>query len=423
MRIHLFVSHYPVPYKPYYDAQFADLVRRGHEITIFSGGTLDEVVNEKVVQFDLMGRTRFFPTTLSSALRQLPRILGDAAVRPRELRLAAAVARSGRGVRRGMADAARVLATRGPTPDLCLVHGLGTAIMFPWLRAVYPGLPIALYYHGGEVPATSPLNARLASEAFDLADVVFTNTHFSRDHAISRGCSAERCVVLPVGFDLADFQPPSPRTYRRGGVLRLLSAGRMSEEKGFIYALRALQGIVDGGVRDIEYALTGEGRVRPALEAYVRESGLERHVRFLGTLLTRGVQQAMAEADALLLPSIKVGNWVENQACAVQEAMLMKALVVVTRTGGVPDSIPECMRRFMVPEADADALAEAIRAVHALPSRRLAELGEEGRAFVVQNYDIRKIDERLIELTLAAGTARVDGSRRPPESAAAAQPA
>lgn len=85
----------------------------------------------------------------------------------------------------------------------------------------------------------------------------------------------------------------------------------------------------------------------------------------------------------------------------------MRALVITTRTGGVPESIPEAMRPFSVPEADPGALADAIAAIHALREDQLRALGEECRRFVVENYDIRKLNDRLIELTMRAGSAAV----------------
>jgi glycosyltransferase involved in cell wall biosynthesis len=216
-----------------------------------------------------------------------------------------------------------------------------------------------------------------------------------------------------VGFALEDFSVDTSRTYRRDGLLRLLSAGRMSEEKGFIYALQALKSLVDQGIRDIRYSLTGEGYLRPELEQYVRANHLEPYVTFLGTLSTEGVIRAMEESDALLLPSIQVGNWVENQACAVQEAMLMKALVITTRTGGVPESIPPEMQRFSAAEKDVAALTRAIAEVNALPLLELRRLGAAGRAFVTRDYEVGQLNDRLIALTQAAAGSAPAPVKRP----------
>jgi glycosyltransferase involved in cell wall biosynthesis len=296
-----------------------------------------------------------------------------------------------------------MLSMRGERPELCLVHGLGTAILFSWLRRVLPvEVPVAMYYHGGEVPGVARWSDEETRAAFAAMDVVFTNTEFSAAGAVERGCPREKLVILPVGFALEDFQPPARREYRPQGTLRLLSAGRMSEEKGFIYALGAVKRLVDQGIRDISYSLTGEGYLRAPLEQFVKSSGLEPYVHFLGTLSTDGVLRAMQESDVLVLPSIQVGEWVENQACAVQEALLAKAVVVTTRTGGVPESIPAEMERFSVPPKDDEALARAIAEVHALPVRELAGLGDAGREFVLHNYEIGSLNARMLDVMLAA---------------------
>jgi colanic acid/amylovoran biosynthesis glycosyltransferase len=403
MRIFFFARRYPVPYKPYYDTQFADFVRRGHDVRIFAGGTHDEVLNEKVTRYGLPARTTYFPVTLRDLAGHAPRAFSSMLRAPAaSLRTANAVYSRGLTPKRGVMDAARALTLPRDKPDLCFIHGLGTAVMFPWLSDVVGDVPIAMYYHGGEVPASNAMEEQAAQRAFDAVDVVFTNTEFSRQHAVERGCPAAKVEILPVGFDLEDFQPASPRTYRPGGILRLMSAGRMSEEKGFIFALQAIKNLVDSGIRDVRYSLTGEGYLRASLEAYVRENHLEPYVHFLGTLSTNGVIEAMRTSDALLLPSIQVGNWVENQACAVQEAMLLQTLVVTSRTGGVPESIPQLMRPFSAEPGSVAELTEAIRRVHALPVEQLVRLGQACRRFVTDNYDASKLNDLVIEQTQAA---------------------
>jgi colanic acid/amylovoran biosynthesis glycosyltransferase len=405
MRIALFTEHYPATYKPYFDTQFADLVEQGHDITIYAGGRLsDSSLNEKVVRWRLDGMVRQFPTTLRTLPATARNILarGPAAV---PLRAAARLTAQS-PLRRRIVEMARLRVLRGPSPDLCLLHGLSAAALYPWIGQAFPTTPVALYYHGGETPSTRVLRNERVTTAFQRADVVFTNTAFSRDHAIERGCPADRIHVLPVGFDLRDYVPPVPRLYRADGVLRLFSAGRMSEEKGYAFALEALALLQQEGFRDFTYTLTGNGYYRPRLEEYVRSHGMEDRVRFLGTLTTGQVIRAMGEADALLLPSVQVGNWVENQACAVQEAMLMNTPVIVSRTGGVPQSVAPEMAPFICEPGSAPDLARAIRDLAALTADELARLGRAGRAFVEARYDITALNRRLLEV--ATATSRAD---------------
>lgn len=403
MRIYAFTQYYPSTFKPYFDTQFAQFVRDGHQVTVFAHGRQGPVVNEKVARHGLDGRVRRYPTTLRTLPASLPAVFRSVALGPSAARRRWGTVPPGSWKDR-MMHGARLLGLPGERPDLCLVHDLTTAAWFTSLRAAYPGVPVAMYYHGGENARSAPIGEEQARAAFRGVDVVFTNTGFSRDHAVSRGCPEEKVVIVPVGFSLDDYRPPAVRRYRPGGVLRLLTAGRMSEEKGHRYALEAVRRLVEQGVTGLRYAITGDGYVRPLLERYVAEHGLESYVEFTGTLTTGELVARIGEADVVLLPSIELGNWVENQACIVQEAMLMKALVVATTAGGVPESTAPELRDFMVPPGDPDAIVRSLLAIVALDEHEMRALGEAGRAFAERRYDIRLLNRILLERAVRKGS-------------------
>ncbi|MGH7448723.1 MAG: glycosyltransferase, partial [Longimicrobiales bacterium] len=180
MRIYCFAHHYPVPYKPYYDTQFADLVEAGHEVTIFAGGRY-ESTNEKVVRYGLDEKTQYFPTTLRTLAPLLPSLVrGAARDTARSLRIIRSVNTAGGGAKERVVNTARAFSVDNGPPDLCFVHGLGTAVLVSWLRRLFPGVPVAMYYHGGEVPSVRELASEDVRRTFEAMDVVFTNTTFSR---------------------------------------------------------------------------------------------------------------------------------------------------------------------------------------------------------------------------------------------------
>lgn len=413
MRIHIIVGLYPIPFKPYYDAQFSQLTKDGHDLTIFAYGQHGKFVNAKVVEARLEERIRRYPVTLKHLPTTIWRAVGNAIRSPiRAAEGVGAVLRSTKGLKQKLVGAIRAWILLEGEPDLVLVHETGTAILFPWIKEVARGAPVAFYYHGGEVPTTTPLPPGMVSSAFRSVDAVFTNTEFSKEQAISRGCPVERVHVLPVGFDIDDYRPEPDRRYRPGGKLRLLSAGRMSEEKGLIYALEAIRELVyERDITDVHYSLAGTGHTRSGLEAFVAEHQLDPFVSFLGVLDTRSLIDEQARSDVLLLPSIAVGNSVETQACAVQEIMLLHGLAITTDIGGVPESIAPELEQLVVPQRDSSALADAIERVWRLSDTELARLGRRAREFVVARYDIKDLNERLLKTTIEEAAVR-SGSQR-----------
>jgi glycosyltransferase involved in cell wall biosynthesis len=413
MRIYAFTQYYPSTFKPYFDTQFAQFLRDGHELTVFSHGRQGEEVNEPVVRYGLEALIRHYPTTLRTGPAFLPRAAGHTLQDPGGLLRSVRAIEPAKPLKERLMNTLRMLSLPRERPDLCLVHDLTTATWFTWLRSMYPGVPVAMYYHGGENALSSSLEDGDVLRAFAGVDVVFTNTEFSRDHAVARGCPAGKVQIVPVGFCLDDYQAAPVRGYRPDGVLRLLSASRLSDEKGHRFALEALAGLVAAGVTDFRYTIVGGGYMRKPLERYAAEIGLLPYVEFAGVVTTAVLLDHIARADVVLLPSIELGTWVENQACIVQEAMLMKALVVATTAGGVPESTAPELRAFLVPPEDPGAIARAVLAVRALRDDEMRALGEAGRAFAEERYDIRRLNATLLERAL-------EGPGRPVVPAAAA---
>ena len=81
----------------------------------------------------------------------------------------------------------------------------------------------------------------------------------------------------------------------------------------------------------------------------------------------------------------------------------MGALVVTTRTGGVPDSIPDWMLPYHVPERDSVALAAALKALGALSPGEMARLGGQNAAWVRGRFDVRQFNRKLLASMTALG--------------------
>lgn len=398
MRVYAFAEYYPSPFKPYLDAQFSQTIGDGHDLSVFAFGSWGDPGNRIIAEFGLLQRTSYLP----ASPRQLPRFLATMLFRVevRQLRRSIGVGSLQRvRVRQQLVAAAQTALLPEESPDLCFIHDLGTAVRLISLRAIYPQARIALYYHGGEVAPGVVRDADEARAGFLLADIVFTNTEYSRAHAIARGCPPDRIQVLPVGFDLQEFEMPPARPSRVDGRLRLVAVGRLSPDKGLIHALDALAMVGDGA--PFELTVIGDGDERGALERHSARAGLSDWVRFVGTLPHQEVIRALSAADAILLPSVTTPTWAETQACVLQEAMLVGAMFIATNVGGVPESVPPSMHEFLVPPADPPALAAAIRRLMALSPARVSELARQNRLYCAAHYDVQELNRRMLSAAMA----------------------
>jgi colanic acid/amylovoran biosynthesis glycosyltransferase len=399
MRIYLFIEHFPNPYKPWIDTQVVTMLRAGHEVTILAEGAYRSTINDEIEEYRLEERAIYYPATLRTLPQHAVRVLSSVARRPvAQVSRAIRVADRAQDVKLNLLAAARAALMPADEPDICYVHNLVTASRLTFLRSLYPKTRVCLYFHGGEVGG-QPM-VRGERRVFDAVDAVVTNTRFSAAQAVARGCRPEKIAMIPMGFHLPDYTPSTARIYRPDGVLRLVSVGRMSPEKGHIHVLEAIRRLLAAGIRRFTYKLIGAGILHAKLQDYVRNHDLSSVVSFLGERKKNDVARELEASDVLVLPSITTESWAETQATVVQEALLMKCLTLTTDAGGVPESNAPVMRRFSVPPSDPDAIAAKIREILVLDRSTLEALGREARAFAAANYDIAALMPKILEHAL-----------------------
>lgn len=401
MKIDVFFDVYPHPAKPYFDAQLPEWQRQGHELRLFSFGQIPGATTSLPINF--------IHTLRDRPARLLAKTLWRALTHPvRTWR----IARCGRQPLEIM----KLLATDAQLPsepaDLHFVHNLATAVRFSYLKCAAPHTRLAIYYHGGEIPGVRQIPITESAEALGRADVVFSNTQASVAEAISRGAATERTVAIPVGFPLERFVMPTNRSYLPKTRWRFVCLGRMAPEKGFDVVLRALAALKLDRT-DFHLTLIGGGPAIPNLKALTTELDLGDYVTFSGYIESyQEMVNQLATFDALIFASLPVpgSNFHDTQACVMQEAMLMGASVIASRIGGIPESLPPILRSFLYTPGSHDELCARLSALMKWDAATLRANAEIARKFVVDNYDIRNVNERL--LAYAAGTAPQPSARQ-----------
>jgi len=212
--------------------------------------------------------------------------------------------------------------------------------------------------------------------------------------AISRGLA--RYLAETEGFDEGLFEIVHYGISARDGVSpyagsepRLLCVGRLIPIKGHLVLLRAFaqaRSRVPGLTLDI----AGRGPLAPALQAFARELGIEQSVRFVG--FVSPVQRAVEGAAIVVVPSLG-----EGFGMVALEAMERARPVIASAVGGLPEIVADGETGYVVPPADAEALADRIVAL-AGDLTRAAEMGRAGRERVLAEFPPERSAERIEQL-------------------------
>jgi glycogen(starch) synthase len=164
-------------------------------------------------------------------------------------------------------------------------------------------------------------------------------------------------------------------------------AARMVREKGLDLLIRTLRFLPK-----VRLEVAGDGPLRTRLVRLAAEEGVDRRVRFRGSLPVEGVAELYTRAAVVCVPSL----WPEPFGYAAAEAMAMGRAVVATPRGALVELLDEG-RGFIAKDASPKALAEALSRALGEPGPRL-EAARRAKAFAVSELSVEAIGPRYESL-------------------------
>lgn len=231
-----------------------------------------------------------------------------------------------------------------------MTRGHNFGVMLKWLT----GIPCVATAHARYVQLHWRFNTRI------IANSEYTRRFHCRFNRID----PERIATVPCFIDFARLAAVNPA--RRAWIRRELGVapdqllvgviGEVIPRKGQLWAAKALPLLKQLDSR-AQLLVIGRFHRREAYSRQIRhwqlQSRLARQVRWLGR--RDNVPDYLAALDMCLVPSLE-----EPQGLVALEAMAVGTPVVVSRTGGLAESVIDGETGLCVPPRDPVALAEAV---------------------------------------------------------------
>ncbi|MEA5051088.1 MAG: glycosyltransferase family 4 protein [Oscillospiraceae bacterium] len=139
-----------------------------------------------------------------------------------------------------------------------------------------------------------------------------------------------------------------------------------------------------GGVK---FLIVGDGSALPALRAQVRAAGLEARFVFTGWVDSAAVPDYLRLSDAALVSLRESGVLDLTVPAKLQTYMYAGLPVVAFMNGAGAQTVLEADCGFAAPAGDAQALADALARMAALPKEERKAMGARGRAYCGQHFD------------------------------------
>jgi len=171
--------------------------------------------------------------------------------------------------------------------------------------------------------------------------------------------------------------------------LMIVSAGRLSPEKGHRFLIDALSHIKEE-IENTYFVFCGEGVCQLELEKRAKKYGIFSHCRFPG--FRKDMPRIYQAMDFLVLPSLT-----EGLPNVVLESFAYERPVVATAVGGVQEVVVDGVNGWLVPPQNSMKLADAILKMIRDPDGR-ERMGKAGREKVEREFTFDAQVPKLIEI-------------------------
>jgi glycosyltransferase involved in cell wall biosynthesis len=226
-------------------------------------------------------------------------------------------------------------------------------------------------------------------------DKILCNSNFTKQEVIVAGVPANKTDVVFCGVDRFDAKRENVK--KMNDKIALLFVGQYASHKGLFYLLNAVSLLPD---YNIVLNVIGNIEAEPVyfkkLLNLKNRLSLEQRVNFYGHTYDREhLFLFYMESDIFILPSL-----IEGFGIVLLEAMSVGLPIVATTAGSIPELVKDEQNGLLVPPANAEALAAALKRL--MDSSELRQrLGANGRDFFESNrnfYSWDKVGERVLSV-------------------------
>jgi len=241
-------------------------------------------------------------------------------------------------------------------------------------------------------------------ELFARCERLLAEGNHMKKTLVELGCDEAKVVVQRLGVDLEKI-PFIPRRLDTDRKVKILMASTFRDKKGITYGLEAFAKIIEKYPK-VELTLIGDaGRSQREVEykkeimRVIENKNLRDKINYLGFLPYPQFIEESKKHDIFLAPSMR-GSDGETEGGAPVTLIEMSAYgmpVVSTLHCDIPEVILDNRSGFLVPERDADALAERLEFLITHP-QKWEVIGKAGREHVEAEYDGKKQAKKLEDI-------------------------
>lgn len=172
----------------------------------------------------------------------------------------------------------------------------------------------------------------------------------------------------------------------------VITVGRLVKRKGVEWFIRNVMSDLDD---DIVYMIAGAGDQYDVIKRAIEENKLQDRVKLLGKIAERDLNELYVNADAFVMPNIKVDGDVEGFGIVAIEAASAGLIVVASDVDGISDAVVDNVNGYLVQSEDVAGFTQMI---HLIKNKNAELSPEKIREYTIEEYSMDNITRKYLEV-------------------------
>jgi glycosyltransferase involved in cell wall biosynthesis len=215
--------------------------------------------------------------------------------------------------------------------------------------------------------------------SYDVIDIIVTPSAFYKQKLMEFGIQPERIVHIQNFMNRAK---PSVNL-SNDSEQYLLYFGRLSEEKGIMTLIKAIEGL------QTKLFIVGTGPLQVEISGYLKDYHID-NVEMLGFKSGQELVDLIGNAKAVILPS----EWYENGPYTAIEALQLGRVIIGADIGGIPELVNN--NGYLFESGSIDDLKKKITALEVITDEEYQDMKQESEKLFESDYTPHQHYERLM---------------------------
>jgi len=275
--------------------------------------------------------------------------------------------------------------------DILMCHFGDSGVIGAFIKKeLLPQTKLFCMFHGADIREGIKKGGQIYKQLDLQSDIILSISQYNREFLETWIKDKKKIVNHPLGIDTKKFKSGNKV---RKNYYNILTIGRLVQEKGYLYALEAINRLIKRYPnKNIKYYIIGNGYLKENIIRYIKNEGLEGKISLYGTKIGKELIKYYQKSDIFLLSSVA-----EAVPIVLMEAQSCEMPVVTTKVGGIEEEVINGKSGFVVKPKNANEIFKKLDWL-IRNENKWKNMGKAGRELVKKKYNSEILNQKLEQL-------------------------